>query len=198
MLDDPLCLVVLAVYVRDLRMGNNLKNRDDLQADTLTGYVRSAHRALSHYHNNRHIDILDPHNSGKSKNFHPIIAQQLADRRKWNQPKPKKLPFTLEMFATLSELLRLQGPSAFFSKEYCVYDWMRLGLFTGFRVSEYGQNKLRRGERFQTIPSNSNVPRAQRGQPVAFIITDFVFYDHQHHQVPYLEVWTPVGNYLAL
>jgi len=65
MLDDPLCLVVLAVYVRDLRMGNNLKHRDDLQADTLTGYVRSAHRALSHYHNNRHIDILDPHNSGK-------------------------------------------------------------------------------------------------------------------------------------
>ena len=77
MLDDPLCLVVLAVYVRDLRMGNNLKDRDDLQADTLTGYVRSAHRALSHYQNNRHIDILDPHNSGKSKNF---LGRHTEDR----------------------------------------------------------------------------------------------------------------------
>ena len=83
--------MVLAVYVRDLRMGNNLVNRVDLQADTLTHYVRAAHRMLSYCQGNRHIDVLDPHDSGKSKNYQPIIAQQLADRRKWNQPKPKKL-----------------------------------------------------------------------------------------------------------
>jgi len=129
-------------------MGNNLVGREDLQADTIAGYLRSAHGVLCYLQGNRHIDILDPNSSGKSKNFHPILAQQLADRRKWNQPKAKKLPFTLEMFEAISKLLQSQAATSFFSREYCVYDWMRLGLFTGSRVSEYGQNKLRCGERF--------------------------------------------------
>ena len=94
------------------------------------------------------------------------------------------------MFHALFKLLQLQPENSFFSWEHCVYDWMRLGLFTGFRVSEYGQNKLRRGEKFRTLPSTPDVPSAQRGKPVAFIITDFVFYDCDHRQVPYRDVWT--------
>merc|ERR1712232_854217 len=171
-------------------MGNNLVSRADLHADTLTQSVCAAHRTLSYWQDNRHIDILNPHDSGKSRTYHPILAQQLADRRKWTHPKPKKLPFTMEMFAVLFHLLHPhQDTAGFFSREYCVFDWMRLGLLTGFRISEYGQKQTSKGERFRTVPSSGDVPEKYRGQPVAFVLSDFVFYDNAHKQVPYLAVW---------
>jgi hypothetical protein len=41
----------------------------------------------------------------------------------------------------------------FLSQEYACYDWTRLGLFTGSRISEYGQVKIPPGARYATVPS---------------------------------------------
>eukprot|EP00980_Cylindrotheca_fusiformis_P020418 scaffold7464_cov83-Cylindrotheca_fusiformis.AAC.1 len=55
----------------------------------------------------------------------------------------KKEPFTADMFVWFAHSLA-QDPLpavSFVGCRFCVYDWMRLGIFTGFRVSEYAQSK---------------------------------------------------------
>jgi len=68
----------------------------------------------------------------------------------------------------------------FLTSEYAVYDWLRLGVFTGSRVSEYGQTsaatKSASGRRFARIP-NSPDAGIWANQPIAFIEPDFAFYN---------------------
>jgi hypothetical protein len=66
---------------------------------------------------------------------------------------------------------------AFFGRQFCVYDWMRLCNFTGFRFSKYGQSRLKAGQRFPVIPDSSNVPPKYRKTPLAFVRSDFLFFD---------------------
>jgi hypothetical protein len=70
---------------------------------------------------------------------------------------------------------------AFLDRQFCVYDWMRLGLFTGFRISEYGQSRLMAGQRYQVIPDSSDVPHNYRQTPLAFVRSDFLFFDQASH-----------------
>lgn len=46
--------------------------------------------------------------------------------------------------------------TVFCSINYVVYNWARLGLFTGSRISEYGQAKVQKGQWFATIPKTHN------------------------------------------
>ena len=64
-----------------------------------------------------------------------------------------------------------------------VFDWTRLGVFTGSRISEYGQSQLESGERYSTTPVNPDVPDSQRGYPIAFVAADFTFFDNAHNVV---------------
>ena len=184
-----MCLILLATYVREVGLGNNIDGREDLMASTIKLYMTAAHRVLEVIQGHS-IDILDPHGAGKSRNYHPLVGQQIADRRKWNQPKPKKLPYTGEMFEVLQQLVSDHGKgTTFLLREHVTYDWQRLGLFTGFRIGEYGQARLKKGQRYRTIPNETHVPRKQRGLPLAFLISDFKFYDRQHREIHHSEIW---------
>jgi hypothetical protein len=58
-----------------------------------------------------------------------------------------------------------------------VYDWIRLGLITGSRISEYGQtSSSTSGSRFARIPNSSDAG-IWANQPLAFIESDFVFFN---------------------
>lgn len=115
--------------------------------------------------------------------LHPYLAELLSQRRIWRQAQSKKEPITGAVFDALAQLAALQG---FTSKAAAVYDWCRLGLFTGSRLSEYGQNRVTKAEPWAPIPSNADVPPEWRGRPIAFLADDFTFYNDSfakiHHQ----------------
>ena len=171
---------VLGTYLFDCKLGNNKKKLKDLTATTLSNYLVAAHSYLEVLQG-RHIDIMDASFGGKARRYHPYLANQLSERRKWTKPRLKKEPLTTEMFQALAKLLANTSDkeTAFLSQAYCVYDWFRLGVFTGFRIGEYGQSNLR-GRLFNTVPFKACVPEHLRGTPLAFIAADFTFYDRNH------------------
>lgn len=75
----------------------------------------------------------------------PAIAQRLAFYRKWDAVRPKREPYTMEMFDTfrlqVEKAEKIGGESAFLTIPSLVYDTQTLGIFTGSHVSEYAQSK---------------------------------------------------------
>lgn len=109
------------------------------------------------------------------------MAEQLSQPVAWRAPKPKKEPFTLPMFDALKPHLTEKSGlekrlPTFLSQEYACYDWTRLGLFTGSRISKYGQAKIPPGAAYATVPSTQDAD-IWAGPSVAFIDRDFTFYD---------------------
>jgi hypothetical protein len=123
--------------------------------------------------------------------MHPYIRELLAQRDAWFVPRPRKEPFTLDMFQALARHLQEQPDpmDTFLSKDFAVFDWTRLGLFTGSRVSEYAQTRLRAGTRFNTIPQTRDAGIWQ-GQALAFLRADFTFYSAQHELIPLSQLMT--------
>jgi hypothetical protein len=105
--------------------------------------------------------------------------------RSWSKPALLKEPFTYKILgdqATYLRKLMKTTPTTFFELDYVVWDWLRLGTFTGSRVSEYAQSKLKKTQRFQTIPASKDAG-LWAGFPLAFIPEDFTFYDVRQCQV---------------
>jgi len=109
-----------------------------------------------------------------------IIGQRVA----WKEPRPRKEPFTLAMIDAIRDFLHDQAQQfpihkVFLTASYAAYDWIRLGTFTGSRISEYGQTRATKdpvtGKRYACVP-NSPAAGPWASQPIAFIATDFVFY----------------------
>jgi hypothetical protein len=79
--------------------------------------------------------------------------------------------------------LRLVGSN------YAVWDWLRLGIFTGSRLSEYAQSRLKKTQRFQIIPVNGETG-IWGGHPLAFIQADFQFFDGAACSIPLSAVYS--------
>lgn len=138
----------------------------------------------------REIDVYDPHFQGKQRRLHPFLGQQLQDRKRYHQPTPKKEPYTVDMFVALHRLV-LNAPDAhlcFLGKVYCVYDWARLGVFTGFRIGEYGQNEVSARAPYNRLPFENDVPAEFRGMPIAMMASDFCFYDKHFVLIPHCDL----------
>ena len=87
----------------------------------------------------------------------------------------------MDMIAALRDTLQERGKtedamSIFLSFDYVVYDFERLSIYTGSRISEYGQNKKPKGKSFAIVPVSPD-SGVWGGSPLAFIDADFVFYD---------------------
>jgi hypothetical protein len=61
-----------------------------------------------------------------------------------------------------------------------IFDWTRLGVFTGSRLGEYGQSKPRAGELFAAVPISPDAS-IWANTPLAFIRDAFTFYDALRH-----------------
>jgi len=182
--------MILGTYTHDVKRGYNHEKRSDYAPDTIRGYLKAAHGYLQALLA-RDIYIMDPHHGGTKPRLHPFLGDQLAGRRRWRKPKPRYEPFTVDMFLALDDFLS-QGEDAlgsFLSHIHCVYDWTRLGVFTGSRLGEYGQSNVLAGQLFNTVPHDVDVPEDQRGQPLAFVATDFTFFDHEYIEIPHTQVF---------
>jgi hypothetical protein len=120
--------------------------------------------------------------------LHPYLHDKISQRTTWSNPTTQKEPFTYRMLSLHASyhLKRSHKDSfsTFFSLNHVVWDWLRLGVFTGSRVAEYAQSGLKRNQRYQCIP---NTPDAGQwaGQPLAFIRADFTFFDTHQCCVPH-------------
>jgi hypothetical protein len=162
-LNDDNCVLLLGSFLCDVNAGNNMVQSGDLKAQTLDQLSFSGPRFFLQVVLVRPVNIYDTQSLARQPRYHPFLGQQLAERRKWAQPTAKKEPFILaDMFQWLHDrLLADPNPTAvFFGWELCVYDWMRLGLFTGFphlRISPIPpqcRTPIPSHSRFVRCPSN--------------------------------------------
>jgi hypothetical protein len=113
----------------------------------------------------------------------PMLGQIIQQRGTWKQPLPRKEPFTIAMIDALRVHLLIESKKSklvhvFLTSIYAVYDWVRLGVFTGSRISEYGQTSSGKtpGSRYARIPQSKDAGK-WANQALAFIASDFVFFD---------------------
>jgi hypothetical protein len=97
----------------------------------------------------------------------------------------KKEPYMINMFHALAQFIcsSSNATATFLTVKSAVYDWTRLGLFTGSWVSEYAQTRLKAGICYNTIPNTADTG-IWAGQPLAFIRDNFTFYTAAHQTVP--------------
>jgi hypothetical protein len=164
--------------MEDIHLGNSLRNTKNPTDATIRGYMNSAAEAWRILTGTA-PPLFDDARDGERAKLKPIVADILGQQRAWKEPKSKREPYTFPMFSVLhSEVQRSTARlgAAFLGQQFAIFDWTRLGIFTGSRLSEYGQSKPRKGERFAVVPSSTHAGE-WAGTPVAFIRDDFTFYD---------------------
>src|SRR6056300_157716 len=131
-LTDAQCIDILGTYLSHVGAGWNCLKKTDLSSQSMRSYVKAAHGVLE-YWLARDLPIYDTASMGKLPRFHPFLAQQLSDRRVWTRKKPQKLPLTRAIYEALAHYLTKFGRSldCFLGDYYAIYDWLRLGVFTG-------------------------------------------------------------------
>jgi len=166
--------MLLEGYLHDIttHAGARLKpSISTLQGSTLLLYLKAASIWLR---SELHLDVpvVCPITQKIIQPFRDTIAQAL----KWGMPQPKREPYTHQMLTTFYSQARAlvrSDPQHNLSCFLAVFDWIRLGLFTGSRGAEYCQTTARRHE-VSRVPVDG-VAGSHASEPIAFIMADFWF-----------------------
>lgn len=169
-------------YLESLATGDSLSSKQNLGDDTICNYLRSAATWMAHHHNVAVPLYANEKGTQKSERLNPYLSELLSQRRTWTKKKDKKEPLTGHIFSAMAAIAAAssKNPQGNQSMDCVLYDCCRLGLFTGSRLSEYGQGALPRGapsDGWLPLPTNRDVPAEWQGKPSAFIAQDFEFYD---------------------
>jgi len=124
--------------------------------------------------------------SSASPGLLPWLADIIHSHQQWQQPLPKRLPYTYTMFRSLHQLLttmRTSDSSTWLDKTAAVFDWSCLDIFTGSRSGECAQTVAKRNE-LACVPNSWAAPPQWRNTPIAFLVDDFSFYDQHLSRVP--------------
>jgi hypothetical protein len=180
---------ILAAYVKAVAAGDNCKRLTTLADASIRGYLAAASDTMTLL-TSKPCTYLDQATLGtKRPKVMPMISESIGQRAAWKIPRPRKEPFTMAMIDALRQWLDNHSSKhhihvTFLTSEYAVYDWVRLGCFTGSRIAEYGQSSSGslKGKRYARIP---NTPAAGiwANQSIAFIAADFTFYSKEGIQV---------------
>ena len=157
-------------------------------ADTMKGYLTAAELFLK-----RHVPAPFSLYTGdsNSKRLVPELNEIFRLKEKWQQPMEQRLPYTYDMFDALHDHLNHLTSNdvlAPLSLDASVFDWTRLGVFTGCRISEFAQTSSPRGQ-FARVP-NTIEAGMWATYPLAFIADDFTFYCYRHLHMQHSEVIT--------
>ena len=176
-LTDGQTIKLLGTYLSHLRHGVTLQQSSTIVAQTLRGYVSAAANVLTVI-THRPCLIYDPATMHQRQpSFHPFLKEQLTQRAAWGKPRDRIEPFTASMFDALFEEIKssLDPSGTFIGSLHAIFDWTRLGLFTGSRLGEYGQSRRSKGSRFNTVPQSIDAGE-WAGTSIAFLATDFTFF----------------------
>ena len=109
--------------------------------------------------------------AGLQSVFHTITS--------WYEENGETQYLTAEIITVLFHLTYVKNsPCALTSLCSAIFDGISLTFFTGSRVSEYAQSRVRRGERFSRVPTN-NSTRRNGGIHIAFMKEYFTFFNDQ-------------------
>jgi hypothetical protein len=143
-------------------------------AATVAGYIKSAALWLETEFAQT-IQTYSLTSTGASLGLHPLLSDLIASQRTWSKPQKKKEPFTFAIFDHLHAVVTAAARhdiQTLLGRTAAVFDWTGLGLHTGSRLGEYGQSKPEKGSPFARVPQGPC-----KGQALAFILQDFVYYD---------------------
>jgi hypothetical protein len=174
---------ILAAYLTAVAAGDNCLHLTTLGPAALRGYVTAASDTITML-TTKPCSYIDPQTlASKRPKLLPLLGEIIQQRGAWKEPLPRKEPFTIAMIDALRAYLLAESKKSsivhvFLTSIYAVYDWIRLGVFTGSRISEYGQSSSAKfsGKSYARIP-NSRDAGVWANQPLAFIKPDFVFFD---------------------
>ncbi len=155
---------LLACYVVYLIQGNTIK-RLRVKHDTLRKYLNTA---IS-LHATR--ELSDPTEPTFLKE--DLISPLLQAVKSYETVKDRKEMISDSMVATMLKLSHLSAPH---SLEAALLDWILLGRFTGFRRSEWCQDK-------PGIEMTSPNIAQETPEPKAFLASDFTFFDSQGNRI---------------
>ena len=190
-ISSDLAVDLIGAYITEVKLGHSLPStsKGPLGEQSLRNYVIAASQCLELLMLEPCVIIGPKTANQKQIHMHPYLREIISQRKTWSVPKPKKEPFTIDMFRSLSNFLRTGADEidTFLSKESAVYDWTRLGIFTGSRVAEYAQTRLAKCVSYNIIPSTDDAGR-WAGQPLAFVRDDFTFYDAAHTLIEHWEL----------
>jgi hypothetical protein len=176
-------IALLGAFMDAVAKGDNLSQRSDISDDTIRQYLSAA---VSYLRSNFAIDvpIFDSiGHSTRDDKLHPYLAELLAARRTWKKPQQKKEPLSgpaLDSMADLARTALATHKHGWLSQDVVLYDFCSLSIFTDSRIAEFGQSGLPSGspsDGWNRVPVSRDVPEEWRGLPMAFIASDFSFFD---------------------
>jgi hypothetical protein len=181
---DAQAVLLLGTFVETTALTQTNTQGKPVVAKTLVGYLTAAHLFLEQA-TGRKIPIHEP-GTGKELKLINFLHDTIATRQKWQQPMEKREGYTWDMFVTfkkmVTELTHMEGHH-FLDMEPAIYDWIRLGVFTGSRAGEYAQTVVKRGD-YARVPDH-HAAAEWRNYPIAFVAADFTLFDAQGHVVPH-------------
>jgi hypothetical protein len=134
-ISSNLAINLIGAYITEVKLGKSLPStaKGLLGEQSLRNYIIAAAQCLDLLMIAPCI-ILDPKTAYQiDVHLHPYLQEIISQRKAWLVPCPKKEPFSIDMFRCLADHLRssLDDLDTFLHREYAVYDWTRLGIFTG-------------------------------------------------------------------
>ena len=191
MLTQNQIIDTIGAFLDDIKKGNNLQGLH-LTGQSLRNYIISAALCFKLL-TGVTTQYYDPATMTHKRIYlHPYLHDKIVQRTTWSNPTKQKEPFTYRMLEVHAKqylkTIRKDSNSQFYSLNHVVWDWLRLGVFTGSRVAEYAQSGLKRNQRFQCIPKTKDAGQ-WAGQPLAFIREDFQFYDKTQCGVPHIHAY---------
>jgi hypothetical protein len=144
-----------------------------VQARTLRNYLRAA----SDYFRVS-LDLSVPICHPASGRILPEFEDVIGRVRRWQKPRARREPYSQEKSSALAHWvakLHAASSKSFLGLVATVFDWVRLGIFTGSRGIEYCQTVSKRHQ-FAKVPMY-RVAGIFQGTPLAFMGSDFTFFD---------------------
>ena len=174
---------LLAAYLQSRKDHRQAKaGAPPLAPKTLVGYLNAAHKYLECV-SGKTFSIRE--GGGSKPRLLPIFDDIISHSRRWREPFPKREGYTWPIFEELHRMVleaTRDDITAYLDMIPAVFDWLRMGCFTGCRAGEYAQTVAPKGT-FSKVPMGNAAGRWQ-GFATAFIRQDFVFLDKRTHILP--------------
>jgi hypothetical protein len=103
-ISNALAIDLIAAYITEVKMGHSLPSTSigPLGEQSLRNYILTAAQCLTLI-TGKPCVIIDPKTAHERQvHLHPYLRVIISQRKAWSKPKPKKEPYTVDMFCYLA------------------------------------------------------------------------------------------------
>jgi len=146
---------IYACYTLDLTQGHTFWFRA-IRTSTIKLYLKAASCPMR----------LQTISYSRLPSFPPLVKDILAEYKKWEEVPNRREPLTIDMLTYLQKIAILSHPDSY---NAAIFDWLLIGIFAGFRKTEWMQDS----HVYKTTGTYQKV--SKDGSARAFIASDFSF-----------------------